>query len=169
MFDLRSVLRSSTLFADLGHRELDQVVEMARPAVFGNGDSVIQRGDQADPAMWVLVAGEVEVLAGNRRLATMGPGDFIGELAVLSDRPVGRSADVVARGDVRAMQFTRSALIEMLAANPVVALAMLAGLAERLRNATEQLSPPNQEDVERTAVLRTLGPIEYSLSETAEM
>ena len=58
---------------------------------FEQGDLIFAEGDVGD-RVYVITNGEVEVLRGGRRLALLGPGDYFGEMAMLSDAP--RNADV---------------------------------------------------------------------------
>ena len=93
-------------------------------------------------AMYVIESGEVEIrkhLAGEERvLATLGKGDFFGEMCMLEeDSP--RSATVVAIDDVDAVMIDQSAFTFILKHNPEIAIRMMRKLVVRLRQTTHLL------------------------------
>ena len=69
-----------------------------------------------------------------------GKGFVFGEMALVSDHATPRSADVVAIGEVKALQLTRWDLRGLILAHPEIALSMLADMAERIRRADEALA-----------------------------
>jgi len=93
-------------------------------------------------AMYVIENGEVEIrkhLAGEERvLATLGKGDFFGEMCMLEeDSP--RSATAVAIDDVDAVMIDQSAFTFILKHNPEIAIRMMRKLVVRLRQTTHLL------------------------------
>ncbi len=93
-------------------------------------------------AMYVIESGEVEIrkhLAGEERvLATLGKGDFFGEMCMLEeDSP--RSATAVAIDDVDAVMIDQSAFTFILKHNPEIAIRMMRKLVVRLRQTTHLL------------------------------
>jgi CPA2 family monovalent cation:H+ antiporter-2 len=81
------------LFAGLSPEQREVLVLHFKPHTAEPGDRVIRTGDPAD-ALYLISAGEVAVTIGGKRVGTRGPGEFFGEMALLSgDR---RSADVTA-------------------------------------------------------------------------
>jgi len=108
---------------------------------FPKGSVVFSEGDLG-LAMYVIEGGEVEVrkqLGGEERvLATLGKGDFFGEMCMLEeDSP--RSATVVAIDDVDAVMIDQSAFTFILRHNPEIAIRMMRKLVVRLRQTTHQL------------------------------
>ena len=85
--------------------------------------------DEADE-LFLIISGSAGISAGDTDIAQRGPGDPVGELAILS-RSV-RTADVVARGDVRVLVVQADAFEAILADRPTVARAMLSVVATRL-------------------------------------
>jgi CRP-like cAMP-binding protein len=71
------------------------------------------------------------IVATGRPIARLGPGEFFGEIALLDGGP--RSATVVAEGDVRAIRLMRGAFHKLLRSEPGIALAIMQGLAARVR------------------------------------
>jgi CRP/FNR family cyclic AMP-dependent transcriptional regulator len=132
------------------------------PRRFARGRAVMHQGGTPD-AVILLRAGQVKVYtttsAGREVvLAIRGPGELLGELAALDDRP--RSASVVALEDVEALALSPDAFRGFLAGHPAAAMALLGMLARRLRDA----------DVKRTgfASQTTLGRVAERLLELAD-
>jgi CPA2 family monovalent cation:H+ antiporter-2 len=81
------------LFAGLTPEQREVLVLHFRPHTAEPGERIIRAGDKAD-ALYLISTGEVEVTIDGERVSSRGPGEFFGEMALLSgDR---RSADVTA-------------------------------------------------------------------------
>ena len=78
----------------------------------------------------VIVDGEAVVRKKGRKVATLGPGDFAGELALLQNRD--RNATVVASGELTALVVDRRGFQTLLDDIPAVTKKMLVAVAERL-------------------------------------
>ena len=94
-----ALLRSNPLFAPLPLTALDRLAETAVPVSFESGETLMGEGDPGD-AYLVIEEGEVDVSAGGNSIALCGPGEGLGEIALLRDVP--RTATVVARTRVQA-------------------------------------------------------------------
>jgi CRP-like cAMP-binding protein len=134
------ILRRSTLFGDSTDDELAGIAEIANERTFEAGQTILREGDTTAAAMWVILEGEVEVSKGPTVLATLGPGDYFGEMALIEKSSQPRSADVFAKTAVRALQITRWDLRGVIGSHPDLAMTMLSTIAERLRNTNEALS-----------------------------
>ena len=97
---------------------------------------MIARQGEIGTGFFVVVDGAVRVVRDGQELAVLGPGEFFGELSVLDGKP--RVAQVVTTGETRCLALATWDFEAVLLANPSLALAILRGLAERLRNRTEQ-------------------------------
>lgn len=107
---------------------------------FPRGECLMREGDAGD-AFYILLAGRVEVYVSDARgremiLAHYGPGEHVGEMA-LDGRP--RSASVRALERTACSMVARDALRAAIAANPDVALHLVATLIARTRTATLNL------------------------------
>jgi CRP-like cAMP-binding protein len=92
----------------------------------------VQRGAKGS-SFYVLAEGTANVQKGPsvRTIATLGPGAFFGELALLDGRP--RSASVVATSPVTAIRIERPAFTALIRSEPVIALRVMEGLTRRIR------------------------------------
>jgi len=117
------------------------------------GSTIYVRGE-AGASMMIIETGRVEisVMAANGRKSVLnhvGPGEVVGEVAML-DRGE-RSADVVAASDVTALHLTRADFGNFLTAHPEVALAIIAEICLKVRNASEMFE--NQAQISASARL----------------
>ena len=128
------VLRRVPLFGRLAPDDLQRVAVTAVERLYPAGDTVVREGEAGDELI-VIVDGGVRVVRGEgpdaRPIRTYGPGDHIGELAVLRDRP--RAATVIAGDEgMRGLVIGGDGLRAILEERPEAALAMLTTLAERI-------------------------------------
>ncbi len=121
--------RSIPLFAGLGDVALKRIIKVATEFRAPAGQVLIQPGREGS-GMFVLEEGTVHVEQGSRKVR-LGPGDFFGELALLTDDAV-RAARVRAQTDVRCLAIARPDFAKLLRAEPKIALVMLEVLAHRL-------------------------------------
>jgi CRP-like cAMP-binding protein len=98
-------------------------------------DHVIARQGEVGTGFFVIASGGARVVRDGRTVATLGPGDFFGELSVLDGRP--RTAQVIADGPTVCLALASWDFEAVVQENPAVALAILRGLASRLRTLTE--------------------------------
>jgi len=138
--DAVSALKKVSLFSSLNDSQIGTVASEANERVFHDGDLIVKQGDTGAAGFWVILEGTVEVRRGTVSLATLGPGEYFGEMALVSDHATPRSADVVAIDEVHAIQLTRWDLRGLILAHPEIALSMLADLADRIRQADEALA-----------------------------
>jgi len=103
---------------------------------FPAGAVLMRQGESGDRG-WILESGEVEVLletpAGPKRLATLGPGALVGEMALIDDGM--RSATVAAVTDVTAIELTGAMVRRHIAAGPPLASYLLSSLITAIRRA----------------------------------
>jgi CRP-like cAMP-binding protein len=102
---------------------------VASPFEVGAGHVLAERG-QPGSGMFLLVEGTVAVDLPGREPVTLGPGEFVGELAILTDHP--RIARVHATSPVRGLAIGRVDFERLMHDEPKVAVGMLPVLARRL-------------------------------------
>jgi len=98
-------------------------------------DHVIARQGEVGTGFFLVASGSVRVVRDGRTIAHIGPGDFFGELSVLDGRP--RVAQVISDEPTTCLGLATWDLEAVIKEQPAVALAILRGLAGRLRELTE--------------------------------
>ncbi len=98
-------------------------------------DHVIARQGEVGTGFFLVASGRVRVVIDGRTIAHLGPGDFFGELSVLDGLP--RVAQVVADEQTVCLALASWDFEAVVREQPAVALAILRGLASRLRDLTE--------------------------------
>jgi hypothetical protein len=110
------LLSEVPLFAPLGPPVLEALAHAAIVVEAGEGEDVIRQGDQGD-RFYVIREGTVEVARDGTPVATLGAGDYFGEIALLRDVP--RTATVTARGNVHLLALERADFLEAVTGHPV--------------------------------------------------
>lgn len=123
------------LFAGLTPEDLGSLAEVASEVEYAAG-RVIARQGEVGTGFFIVSSGRVEVIRGGQMVAELGPGEFFGELSVLDGLP--RTAQVVAEQATTCLALASWDLERVLLERPALMLAILRGLATRLRSMTEQ-------------------------------
>jgi CRP-like cAMP-binding protein len=134
-------LAATPLFAGLPKEALEALVEHLTIIPLDEGSTLFREGDPGD-ALYVIVEGEVAVQAeGPPRveMARLGPGAFIGEVALMTDQP--RSATVTATMTSELLRIDRHTLSSVLANHGDVLRAVLRFVRERLVDRWMRTSP----------------------------
>ena len=121
-----------SLFADLTHPQLEAVAHSFDEEVFAEGQRVI-RQDVTGGGFYVILEGEAKVVIDGQERARLSPGDFFGELSLLTDEPP--AADVIATTVLRCLLIPDNELKAFLLRQPTVMYRMLQIEARRLRAA----------------------------------
>jgi CRP/FNR family transcriptional regulator len=136
------LLKSASLFADLEAEELERFSHVAVPRSFPAGTRVFHEGDNSD-ACYIVKEGSFRVTREHSdgraiTLATLGPGEIFGELAMLDGDQRSASAEALTDGELLALP--AGDVRGLLARHPEIALKLVAGLVRRLRAANVRLS-----------------------------
>jgi CRP/FNR family cyclic AMP-dependent transcriptional regulator len=128
-------LAAVPLFEGLSKKQLRRIsslmTRLDRPA-----GQVLTKEGQTGQEFFIVLDGEVEVHQGDRVIATRGPGDYLGEIALLDNRP--RTATVVATTPVSVEVLSRREFISLLAETPELSEQILATMAQRLADIEAQ-------------------------------
>jgi CRP-like cAMP-binding protein len=136
-----AALARTPLFAGLSQEALESLVQQLTLVHLSVDETLFREGDPGD-ALYVIVEGEVAVQAeGPPRveMARLGPGAFIGEVALMTDQP--RSATITATSDAELLRIDRKTLSGVLAAHGEVLAAVLRFVRDRLVDRWTRTSP----------------------------
>ncbi|HZB04492.1 MAG TPA: cyclic nucleotide-binding domain-containing protein [Actinomycetota bacterium] len=132
--DVVDLLAGMALFADLQRPQLESVAHTFDEEMFSEGQRIIRQGFQGSN-FYVILEGEAAVRVDGSELATLGRGDFFGEVSVLLGEPP--TADIVALRSMRCLVLAGGDVAEFLVSQPRVMLRMLQAEARRLRATIE--------------------------------
>lgn len=131
--EIVDALAGLTLFADLTRPQLEAVAHTFEEEWFTEGQRILRQG-LAGSAFYLILEGEVAVRIDGQVRATLGRGDYFGEVSVLlGDPPI---ADIVAVRPVRSLVLGGPELEGFLLTYPRVMFRMLQAQARRLQQAS---------------------------------
>lgn len=116
-------LKSVSLFADLDNRQLKKLAGRFRERTVGPGTKVTTEGEMSGVGFFVVASGEASVNVGGKDVATLGPGDHFGEIALVSE--AARTATVTATTDLRLLEIPFWDFRDFAHANPDVTWKLL--------------------------------------------
>jgi CRP-like cAMP-binding protein len=145
-----SLLEAVPAFRELGRAELEAVAAVAMPRRFEPGEVVFREGDDSDTC-YIVRRGHARALrehAGGSQitLATFGPGDIFGELAMFDVER--RSATVEALDDVETLAILGSDMRRLMHEHAAIAVKLAVSLVRRLRAANERLASQSFQTVQ---------------------
>ncbi|HET8571106.1 MAG TPA: cyclic nucleotide-binding domain-containing protein [Candidatus Limnocylindria bacterium] len=123
-------LRQVPLFAHLGKRETERLSMLADELDVPDGQVLTRQGGSGGE-FFIVLDGQVAIEKDDQRIATMHPGDFLGEIALIDGKP--RTATARAEGDARLLVVGRGPFHELMEEFPSVRISVLQALAERVR------------------------------------
>jgi CRP-like cAMP-binding protein len=129
--DYQAHLRTVPLFARCTNKQLKEIGRVADETSVQAGKVLVRQGDVGFDLM-ILVEGIAEVTRDGTVVGEVGPGHFIGEMAVLSERR--RNATLTAKTDVVLLVLTRSGLDQLLDDIPGLAKQLLYEVVARVAN-----------------------------------
>jgi len=127
------LIRGVPLFARCTRAEVAEVAKIADEVDVADGKELTREGDQGRE-FFVLLEGSAVVRRGGRKVNTLGPGDFFGEIALVSRSP--RTATVTTTAPSRLLVITAASFRSLLDHSPRIQLRILEALADRLAPTT---------------------------------
>ncbi len=126
------LLRKVTLFSVLEDRDLESLAEEFNERRFSAGHAVALEGE-GGLVFFVVESGEASVQVHGEEVATLGPGDSFGEIALIDRRP--RTATVTAATDLICYSLPVFVFRPFVESRPQVAWKLLEAMADRLETA----------------------------------
>jgi CRP-like cAMP-binding protein len=126
------------LFEHVSKKGLRSIVSAATEIDVRAGQRLVAEGEY-DRDLFVITRGEATVTKGGRKLSTLGPGDFFGELALLAR--IARTATVTATTDMRVVVLGPREMEQVIDHEPVLGRRMLEAMANRVRAMENQSGP----------------------------
>jgi CRP/FNR family transcriptional regulator, cyclic AMP receptor protein len=139
--DNQAILQSVPLFVDLSPHNIRALAKSCTERSYAAGEVIVRQGSPG-VGLFIITRGKVKIVkqleAGNQlEIATHGPGEVIGELAVLDGAP--RTANVIAVEDTSCLVLASWAFNAFMEAHPEVALQILPIVVRRFRETNEAL------------------------------
>ena len=134
------------VLSPLSRAEHDAIAQAARVHVFSRGETILSHGAEGE-SMFIVHEGAVSVRVDDAEVARLQPGDFFGEMALLTGER--RAADIIALSDVVAVEIAKDALEPVLHDHPELAAAISAKVAER-RGSLDTVHDDAPADEQRT-------------------
>jgi CRP/FNR family transcriptional regulator, cyclic AMP receptor protein len=123
------LIRRVPLFARCSRHEVKQIAQIADEIDLKEGTEMTREGS-AGREFFVLLEGSADVQRGDEKINALGPGDFFGEIALISEEP--RTATVRASSPVRALVVTARSFRRLLDDSPEIKTSVLQAMADRL-------------------------------------
>lgn len=135
------LIRRVPLFAMLTPAQAELLADAVAKRRFKRGQMIVEQGKKSD-ALYIILSGRARVLMTDRKsreviLATLQPGDYIGEMSMIDNEP--HSATVEAEIQTDALVLGRAEFTRCLPENATMAYAVMQGLVRRLRHADQKI------------------------------
>lgn len=130
--DVEQALASTKLLSSLDRKTIKRLADQGKHRSYAAGEVIIREGAPAS-ALYIILSGKVhfEVAEGGLApVATAGPGDFFGELALIEEHP--RSATVIADEPTECILFVAWEFTALLKEFPEMAVPLMNALIARL-------------------------------------
>ncbi len=126
-----AALRAVPMFAAFADKELEAVAKVIEVVDVKAGEVLVKQGDRGHE-FYVISDGVADVVRDGTTVATLKPGDFFGELAVLDPQPRTATVEMTTEGQV--LILSEREFFGMLQSAPTLSRKLLIGLARRLHD-----------------------------------
>jgi len=141
-----SVLRNVDIFSSFSDDELSYFASSISEIEIEPYSVLFAEGDDGCD-MYILLEGSLQVLKENRTITTIVPIDYIGEMAIIEDKP--RSASVISNTKSKLLRITSAQFQDFFSTQPQSLVSMMKTLSRRIRDDTELLA----EEFEKANIL----------------
>lgn len=124
------LLRRVPLFSDLDDDELEQIAPSFKERTFDAGAVIAEEG-KGGVGFFVIEDGTAKITVRGKERATVGPGGYFGEIALIDDGP--RTATVIAEGELHCYGLTSWEFRPLVEANSTIAWKLLQAMAKMFR------------------------------------
>jgi CRP-like cAMP-binding protein len=125
------LLKRTPLLAGLGRKDIEEVGRLA-DEVDLKADHVLMREGDLGREFFVIVEGKVRIDKGGRTIRSMGPGEFVGDIALVTERP--RTATATTETPCRLLVLGHREFHQLMDQYPSIRLSVLESRAVRLRD-----------------------------------
>jgi CRP-like cAMP-binding protein len=129
------LLGTVTLFDGIDRDDLVAIAERAIEVDFAEGRTIVHQGE-IGTGFFLIANGRARVVRDGETIAQLGPSDFFGELSLLDGGP--RIATVISEAPTTCLAIASWEFEALLESQPRLAIAILKGVATRLRNVSEE-------------------------------
>ena len=126
------------LFADLERRQVEQIARLFKERRFSAGETVVMEGS-GGAAFFLIDSGEATVSIRGAERATLQPGDYFGEIALIDEGP--RAATITASSELVCYGLTFWEFRPLVESNGAIGWKLLQSMAQKLRDAQQDQAP----------------------------
>ena len=134
--DKADALASVPIFKGLSNKERMEVARHADEVEVVAYTFLTEEGERGN-AFYLILTGNADVKKSDQTVASLGSGDFVGEMALIDGYP--RSATVIMTTDGSVLEINRRDFLSLLDSTPGMTKKLLVGMSHRLRAADEKL------------------------------
>ncbi|HTL86939.1 MAG TPA: cyclic nucleotide-binding domain-containing protein [Acidimicrobiia bacterium] len=132
----QTYLHSIPIFASCTTEQIDHLAQLGDAVTQTDGKVIVREGETGD-TFYVVTSGKVRVTRGDREIASIGAGDYFGELALFDPAP--RNATITAIGPVSLVSLSRTSFTAALDEMPSLRDALLQGMARRIHQLDQRV------------------------------
>ena len=129
------LLKRVPIFSDLDRKELERIASSMKQRTFNAGDAVTTEG-QSGIGFFVIEEGEAKVTVHGDEVRTLGPGDYFGEVALITQGP--RTATVTADTDLKTYGMTFWDFRPLVEETPTLAWKLLQSAVKQYDQSSQQ-------------------------------
>ncbi len=131
--EVMDLMEQVEIFSPLSRDEMKKLIERVGVKTFASGETPVRQGDPGD-SFYIIKSGKVDVVVekssgGSSLVATLGPGNFFGEMSLLTG--AARTATILVKEDAEFIVIDKEGFRSTLANNPSIAESMSHILSER--------------------------------------